>query len=117
LLFDVLNHSHLQKIGKLLEINHTAQTQLIVGSSAVENALAANLRDGKPVSISQNPSPIGKADKVIVMAGSCSPGTQIQIEWALKKGFEGIRINTLKLVDPQSKDGEMERLVYRACQA
>lgn len=117
LLFDVLNHSQLKKVGQLLDQSLAVTTQLIVGSSAVENALSANLQEKKSIDKPHHLRAAERADKVIIMAGSCAPGTQKQIEWAIKIGFEEIRIDTVKLVDPETKQAELERVIAKANQA
>jgi|SRR5690554_2505752 len=117
LLFDVLNHAQLKKVGQLLDENLTDKTQLIVGSSAVENALSANLQEKKSIDKPPHLRAVGKAEKLIIMAGSCSPTTRKQIEWAITKDFEEIRINTVKLTDPQLKAEELERVIFQATRA
>lgn len=114
LLFDVINQEHLKKIGHILEQNLTEKPQLIVGSSGVEYALVEYLQFNRFLLKPQVKSAAGKAEKLIIMAGSCAPGTQKQIQWIMKKGFEGIRIDTEHLVDPDKQDQEIERVIQKA---
>ena len=51
---------------------------------------------------------------MIIMAGSCAPTTGKQIDWIKEKGFEPIRIDTVKLIEPESRNGEMERVTRQA---
>ncbi len=46
-----------------------------------------------------------------MVSGSCAPGTAAQIDWALDRGFEGIRLDTVRLADAASSEGEMNRAV------
>jgi 3-oxoisoapionate kinase len=116
LLIDIINDNHLLKAGKLVMEHANDNHQLIVGSSGVENALASYLQEKEWVSKQETDKSVKKAKKVIVMAGSCSPATKKQIEWAIKAGFETIRIASEKLVDPEEKVREIERVVSKAKQ-
>ncbi|CAN5488676.1 four-carbon acid sugar kinase family protein [soil metagenome] len=114
LLFDVINQEHLIKIGKILYQNIEEKTQIIVGSSGVEYALAEYLQFKNNLQKPLEITTAGEADNLIIMAGSCAPGTQKQIEWVINKGFEGIRINTELLVDPEKQGAEMDRVIESA---
>jgi 3-oxoisoapionate kinase len=117
LLFDVLDNSHLEKIGELLWRAPSERTQLVVGSSAVEHAIASYLQQRNSISKQEVLTFPGEAEKLVVMAGSCSPGTERQIRWAVKIGFEDVRINTVNLADSQLQEEELERIINLANEA
>jgi uncharacterized protein YgbK (DUF1537 family) len=83
-LFDVLNSAHAETVGRLLWERRPA---FVAGSSGVEYALAAHLR--RPPLELKAPD---VADQVLVLSGSCSAVTARQIEWALARGYEGLRM-------------------------
>lgn len=108
ILFDTLNDSHFKKIGNLLSSLPANKNQLIVGSSAVEYAIFHQI-----ISKNKQPTPIdsvGKADKMIVMSGSCSPVTANQIQFAKQKGFHTLAIDPLKLLNDCNRNTEEEKI-------
>jgi 3-oxoisoapionate kinase len=117
LLFDTLNVDHLTTIGQLLVENKSDRTQFFVGASGANYALAFYLQKmgkiHKPASI---PSP-GRAKKMVIMAGSCSPVTAGQIGHMEKLGHPSIRINTVKLVDPVERTAEIENTIQISIEA
>jgi uncharacterized protein YgbK (DUF1537 family) len=114
-LFDVLEDRDLVTAGKLITDFSSGSGQLIVGSSGVENALSRYLTgDHNKQTEAFRPA---KAKRVIAVTGSCSPGTQSQIEWAIAQGFEGIRVNTMLLADAYTRKNEFVRLFSIASQA
>jgi 3-oxoisoapionate kinase len=114
LLFDTLNINHLTTIGQLLINNKQDRTQFFVGASGANYALAFYLQEMGKI---QKPASIhfpGKAKKMVVVAGSCSPVTAAQIDHMEKIGHPAIRINTLNLVDPMGHDKEIEDIIYKS---
>ena len=86
-LFDVVDEDRLQTAGALI-----ARSPFLVGSSGVEYALTAHWKsagaiDGRPLT-----SEVGKADRVLVISGSCSEVTERQIAWAEGEGFVALRV-------------------------
>ncbi|GAB2775224.1 four-carbon acid sugar kinase family protein [Rhabdobacter roseus] len=116
LLMDVINQDHLKKIGEIILRHSQTKNQLLVGSSGIEAALTACLQKKNSLTKYDVSVSVAQASKMIVMAGSCSPTTQKQIEYALKAGFAGIRINSQKLVDPAGREPEIQRVVALANQ-
>ncbi|WP_028548347.1 four-carbon acid sugar kinase family protein [Paenibacillus sp. UNC451MF] len=102
LLFDVLTEEHLGKIGGIISRESEAAPLFVVGSSGIEYALVEHWnRKG-----SMNPDPLSKqaetVEQLLVVSGSCSPVTHEQIEWALRHGYEGIRIPAAYMLDRSS---------------
>lgn len=117
LLFDTYNNEHLLSVGRLIVNNKQANTQLLIGSSGVEYALTFHLHKiGKLIKPAEPESP-GPAEQIVAMSGSCAPTTGTQIEWALRQGFADIRLNAPELVDPSTRDAEMQRVQKTALEA
>ncbi len=99
ILFDVLTVQHLTQIGKLIEGGRRNMQQILVGSSGVEYALCYHWQQNGSIEKLSIPTFTKKADRYIIVAGSCSPGTAIQIKHGLKLGYIGIRMDTVKLIE------------------
>jgi uncharacterized protein YgbK (DUF1537 family) len=98
-LFDALYQEQLVTIGELIDEQANAGTLFSVGSSGIEMALGqywnqANIL--QPVKEWKHP---GKAEPLLVIAGSCSPVTAGQIISAKAKGFEEILIDAPAVCD------------------
>jgi uncharacterized protein YgbK (DUF1537 family) len=108
ILFDTLNACHFDKIGNLLGNTCINNNQLIVGSSAVEHAIFYQTvsENRQPILI----EPVGKADKMLVMSGSCSPVTAGQIQFATRKGFHTLAVDPLQLLNDCNRNSEEERI-------
>ncbi len=118
LLFDTLSMKHLINVGEQIIQNATEEScQLLIGSSSLEYALSLYLqKSGKLVKPNTPESP-GKKEQIIVMSGSGAPTTGKQLDWVLQKGFEDIRINTVKLVDSELSEAEKKRVLDKALKA
>lgn len=105
LLFDTLENHQLMSIGKWLHRNCQQSHQLLVGSSAVEYALAQIYgveKDLKMDPVAVNPT--------LVVSGSCAQTTADQILHAERLGFYCIRLQARDLFSPADTDKEMERV-------
>lgn len=102
-LFDGLNHEHQQKVGNLIwqQTRSVEGTLFTASSSGLTYALAAHLQEIGAIEPPREPSPVDAVDHLLVISGSAAPATAAQIEWALNNGFEGIRLDTVGLVDPE----------------
>ena len=117
LLFDTLYMDHLINVGEQMIKNASGPCQLIVGSSSVEHALSLHLQKAGKLKKPEIPADSGKKEQIIAMAGSAAPTTGRQIEWVLRKGFEEIRIDTVKLVNDKYSDEEAQRVLKEALEA
>jgi len=104
-LFDTITNDHLLIIGKLITLNWKQRNQLLVGSSAVENALFAQDATSK-----LDFEKAGKASKMLVISGSCSPVTATQIKYAEQKGFHTLAIDAVKLLNENERTMEILRI-------
>jgi uncharacterized protein YgbK (DUF1537 family) len=119
LLFDVMDEASQARVGGFLwqRANRTDGSLFCVGSSGVESALVAHWRatggvDVEPVTRSAEP-----ARQIIVVSGSCSPVTAMQIDDAENDGFCCLRADPVRLLTETSREAEMERLRREARQA
>lgn len=116
-LLDTFNIDHLMSVGRLIVEHKAPGAQLLIGASGTEYALAFHLqKTGKLEKPPAPPSP-GRAESIVAMSGSCAPTTGLQIDWALQQGFADIRIDTVKLIDPDQQAEEMQRVKQAALQA
>lgn len=114
LLFDTLTVEHLNTIGQTLIENKPNNTQFFVGASGADYALAFHLQKmGKIKKVEKVPAP-GRADKMVITSGSCSPVTAGQIDHMEKLGHQAVRIDTSRLIDPSQREDEIKALHNRA---
>lgn len=114
ILLDVVSDAHLRKIGQVLwSLNQQERCRFVVGSSGVEYALTSawpELREATPLPT------FSKADRLLVITGSCSPVNDRQISWAEQHGFATLAIDTPRLADPSTSAQEIARVVDLAKQ-
>ncbi|MCH5719611.1 four-carbon acid sugar kinase family protein [Niabella hibiscisoli] len=90
-LIDAAEEQQLGKIGEWLDAQVIDNTPLFsIGSSAVEVALGTVWNKRENIESAQKWSEPGKATPLLVVSGSCSPVTAVQINWAIENGFEAI---------------------------
>lgn len=116
---DGLNHDHQRKVGRLVW-DHATETDgpvFSASSSGLNYALTAHWHDVGAVHDPGPPEPAETVDQIVVMSGSASPGTAEQIEWALEAGFEGVRLDTAGLIDPDKAEFAREEAIEAALTA
>ncbi|MDR6880639.1 four-carbon acid sugar kinase family protein [Bacillus sp. 3255] len=91
-LFDVLTNEHLARIGSLLAEESKRAPLFAAGSSGVEYALVAHLRELGRLPACAPDLRAEPAEQLLVVSGSCSPATSAQINWALAHGYAGVRV-------------------------
>jgi uncharacterized protein YgbK (DUF1537 family) len=109
IVLDTLDPSHMLKVGQILWEQGRSSPAFTVGSSGVEFALTAHWHASgivEPPQTLQSPGPI---DRIVAISGSAAPMAAAQIERALDIGFQGIRLDSAALVDPQTAGSEWER--------
>jgi uncharacterized protein YgbK (DUF1537 family) len=104
LLFDVLDEPRLQIAGQLIWEEAQRGARFVVGSSGVEYALTAYWKSNniQPIDYQVSTDPVKRADRILVVSGSASLITKLQIETALQQGFHGIRIPVEDIVSSQT---------------
>jgi uncharacterized protein YgbK (DUF1537 family) len=111
ILFDTLEEKHLLTIGRLIHQKTGAQPIYAIGSSGFEYAMARYWQSAGIVSKPEPIPPAGPVDQIIVVSGSAAAKTAEQIRHAMDHGFEGIRLNTDLLVDPETGRDERNRVI------
>jgi uncharacterized protein YgbK (DUF1537 family) len=92
-LFDALYQEQLRLIGELMDAQATTGTLFSVGSSGIEMALGQHWNFTNQLKAKPAWEHPGKAEPLLVIAGSCSPVTAGQINYARSKGFEEILLD------------------------
>lgn len=92
-LFDGLDDRTLRNSGRLLWTRRPSAHTFAVGSSGLIQALVQCWRERgevPPLDSTERPGPV---ERLVVVSGSCSPVTEVQIRWATTHGFAGIRVD------------------------
>ena len=116
IILDTLDDSHLKKIGQLLWDLGRQNQAFVVGSSGIEFALTAFWRDKNLLPPSKEFLSPGPAEQIVAISGSASPWTASQINWALENGFQGIQIDSPRLVDSKTQKIERNKVIDQAVQ-
>ena len=104
-IFDGLDHDHQRKVGRLVwerSVDREDGPLLSASSSGLDYALSRYWRSAGVVPEPEGIGPVDTVDRILVMSGSASPVNRDQIDWALEHGFEGIRLDTPRLLDPET---------------
>ena len=118
ILFDTLQDENLLTIGRLLHEKAIGPRPVFaIGSSGLEYAMAGYWQSAGIVTKPAPILPAGPVDRLIVISGSAADKTAEQIKCAMDQGFEGIRLNTDLLVDPQTGQDERHRLIQLSLQS
>ncbi|MGO4373919.1 four-carbon acid sugar kinase family protein [Paenibacillus sp. MCAF20] len=109
-IFDALDAKRMETVGRLIweEAEASEEPLFVIGSSGVEQALAAHWQTAGIVKIEQDTQYEAQdaegqgQGQVLVLSGSCSPVTAKQLNYAFAHGFCGIRLPVSQLIDPSS---------------
>lgn len=116
-LFDTIDEHQMLQIGRIVWRLRGERTVFLVGSSGFEFSLGMYLTS---IGVTSRPEAIatpGRAGQMVVMSGSCAPPTAEQIDHALATGdFEGLRLNPVRLIEPQNQCREREETLEKAHQ-
>jgi 3-oxoisoapionate kinase len=101
--FDTLDGPSIREVGRCLWESRESKPSFVAGSSGLEYALiewwqAQGLLPPQPAKPDAPP-----VDRLLVVSGSCSPGTGEQIRWALQNGFTGIGVDARALIAGQTE--------------
>jgi uncharacterized protein YgbK (DUF1537 family) len=115
-LFDTLDQGHLAHVGRVIWAQRGDKPVFMVGSSGIENALTMHWQATGVVARPEPlPSP-GRVRQLAVISGSAAPPTAEQIDYALERGFVGIRLDASCLVDPVNAEQERDHALQQALQ-
>ncbi len=119
--FDAVETDHLETIGRVFWDRATESTGplFVVGSSGVQHhslvhAWAADGLIDRGERLYRKRDPV---EALLVVAGSASPTTAAQIDWASENGFLDVRLNSEALVDPDAAAGARSSAVETAVDA
>src|SRR5690625_2287523 len=103
ILMDALYEYQMERIGHLLDYLATNNSPLFsVGSSGIEKALTEYWLKKRKLTRYTHWEKLKKKAPMLVLSGSCSPITSMQIEWAIAHNFYEISVNP-KILTTKSK--------------
>jgi uncharacterized protein YgbK (DUF1537 family) len=102
IVFDAIENEDLVRAGRLLRTNARAPIEangdrrprrpvVALGSGGLSYGLAAAKGEQQPRQ--RVYERLATVEKVLVVSGSCAPQTAAQIEWALERGWRGVRVD------------------------
>jgi len=112
--FDVLDDERLAEAGRIIWESCQKHKLFSPSSSGLGYALTAYWKNAGIITSAHTFSDPGPVDKIAVVSGSCSPVTMTQIQTATDHGFTGIKIDTIKIVNPKLSEEECNRVIESA---
>lgn len=110
---DSLTGAQLSRAGRLIW-EHRGHGIFAVGSQGVEYALVAHWRDAGLLEKVETTESAGAVERMVVVSGSVSPVTALQIDWAEVNGFEVIKLDAARVI---GGDQAAERATFDAALA
>jgi 3-oxoisoapionate kinase len=92
-LFDGLDETSLCQTGRLIWNGGAGAPRFAVGSSGLTQALIRHWRATGLIPHDPTPGDLRPVDRLVVVSGSCSPVTEVQIRRAIDAGFHDLRVN------------------------
>lgn len=118
ILFDGIDYQTQSATGEILWQRAQKRPLFSAASSGLTAALVTTWRStGLIPNVSQPPQIPKKPQPLLVVSGSCSPITAIQIRWALENGFRGISVDTVGLLHPNTAANELTRVQSAATES
>lgn len=118
-LFDTVDQQDLAQCGPVIWTEAERQSLLAVGSSGLTAALISAWQSRGlmklPVENRARGGIAKAAGPLLVISGSCSAVTELQVRWALSHGFDGVQIDAEKLIE--NPETECSSLVERVISA
>jgi 3-oxoisoapionate kinase len=113
---DVLDQASLVEAGRLIWENR-GERLLAVGSQGVEQALVAYWQSAGLIPDAKPPMCLSPVKRIACVSGSCSPVTAEQIAHAAQHGFEIVRLDVARAIDPVEWTNEVARSADRGLEA
>ncbi|ANY66298.1 hypothetical protein BBD42_07320 [Paenibacillus sp. BIHB 4019] len=110
ILFDAINEEHTRAIGQLLGSAGEQQPMFAVGSSGLSLSLASYWKE--KYALESRVEQRLEAKQTLVLSGSCSPITNMQIHEAVENGFRKLKVDVLELLDEKKSEAVCERLLH-----
>jgi uncharacterized protein YgbK (DUF1537 family) len=101
-------------VGEAVWTHRERPVQFAAGSSGLEYALAGFWRSQGWIAEPPPPPDPGPVERLFVFSGSCSPGTERQIRWAMANGFRGISVDAAALLDGAIEEERVRREALQA---
>lgn len=114
LLLDALNERHTHTIGQLIGDEIEEQPMFVIGSSGMSLSLASYWKQQYSLEIRDEPEL--EPQQTLVLSGSCSSVTNIQIDQATGNGFCKIKVDVLKLVEENESESVCDHILHEAKQ-
>ena len=113
-LFDTVDVASLDVTGRILWREAERRQLFGVGSSGLTAALIHAWRRAGLLPERPTETAVTREAPLLVLSGSCSPMTARQIEWALRNGFAGRRLDPGTLCGAAPRDAALEQVVSDA---
>lgn len=120
LLFDVIDEPSQARVGAFIweqAERVDAPSLFCAGSSGLEHALVAHWAHTGEAGVKPTTWTAEPVEQIVVVSGSCSPVTAVQIDEAEQDGFCCLRADPIRLLLAESRKQELERLRSEAMQA
>lgn len=113
LLFDGMTHTHMTTAGRVLtELSDTGRPLFVVGSSGVEYGLTQYWQTVNPGGGSDSQTKLLQpADQVLVVSGSASPLSSLQIDDAVRSGFIELAVDAAALISDSQRATAIQKIV------
>jgi len=113
ILFDTVDEHHLHQVGRLIW-DELPKPIFALGSSGLEYALTSVWQQAGLVTSSPSPLRGEPVSQLLIMSGSASPVNNQQIEHAIAQGAAEIRLDTVRLIDPEQAQTAQDEVVALA---
>lgn len=115
-LFDGLTEAHMTTAGRVLtELSDSGAPVFIVGSSGVEYGLTQHWRSVDLIDACQSQvTPLQPTKQVLVISGSASPLSRVQIDTAISNGFVELAVDTAALIADSQRSETFHTVVTTA---
>ncbi|WP_240419222.1 four-carbon acid sugar kinase family protein [Paenibacillus periandrae] len=114
LLLDSVHEGHTDAIGQLIGEAAEQQPMFIIGSSGMSLALGSYWK--ARYSLENREEPDLEQQQTLVLSGSCSPVTNIQIDQAIEHGFRKIKVDALHWLEASESEDVCNRILQEAKQ-
>jgi 3-oxoisoapionate kinase len=110
---DVIDDETLTEAGRLVW-ERGGDRVFAIGSQGLEYALVTYWRSGGLIPKEPPTMRAASVGQIACVSGSCSPVTATQIQFAVKNGFAGIRIDVRQAIDADAWERELDRAAEAA---
>jgi 3-oxoisoapionate kinase len=113
---DVMDQPSLVEAGRLMWENR-GERLFAIGSQGVEQALVAYWQSAGLIPDAKPCMALAPVKRIACVSGSCSPVTAEQVSYAAQNGFEIVRLDATRAVDPAEWENEVARSAERGLAA